>query len=194
MPELWCVRRKILRHQRLCLVAGEYLEKAPQLPTPCTFPSAVSGSSWVSFAVWVVGKWKHWGRIRCWSSSQPLFWPTSSAFSYSLASFFLAMWLALVANLSSVLLLGFILFFLYLPTQSCSELWHKLVPAFHRTLYYCFVVIKIEIYILVLGIVLLAHHLVNECTPCMCFLSAILRAGAPWNTIQLVLTYLNYQA
>ena len=55
MPEFWCVRKQILRHPRLCLVAGKYLEKAPQLPTPCTFPSAVSGSSWVSFAAWVMG-------------------------------------------------------------------------------------------------------------------------------------------
>ena len=116
MPELWCVRRKILRHQRLCLVAGKYLEKAPQLPTPCTFPSAVSGSSWVSFAVWVVGKWKHWGRTRSWSCSQPLLWSPSSAFTL-FSYIFLSFWL-------------------------CSELWHKLILAFHCTLYYLFALVK----------------------------------------------------
>ena len=50
MPEIWYVRRKILRHHRLCLAADEYLKKAPPFPAPCTFPSTVSGYSWVSFA------------------------------------------------------------------------------------------------------------------------------------------------
>ena len=40
-----------------------------------------------SFAAWVMGMQKHWGRIRSWSSSQPLLCATSSALSYSLVSF-----------------------------------------------------------------------------------------------------------
>ena len=142
MPEFWCVRRKILRHQRLCLVAGKYLEKAPQLPIPCTFPSAVSGSSWVSFVVWVVGMWKHWGRTRSWSCSQPLLWSTSSAFTL-FSCIFLSFWL-------------------------CSELWHKLIPAFHCTLYYFFVLVIMEISLLVLNAVPLTTLLCEwVCSMCV---------------------------
>lgn len=47
MPEFWCVRRKILRHQCRLPCRRQILGWAPQLPAPCTFPSMVWASSWV---------------------------------------------------------------------------------------------------------------------------------------------------
>ena len=61
-----------------------------------------------------------------------------------------------VANPSSVLPPRLCPILLYLPFQLCSELWRKLIPAFHCTLYYFFVSVKREIYLLVLNTILFA--------------------------------------
>lgn len=148
MPEFWCGRRKIFRHQRLCFAAGVYLEKGPPPPTPCTFPSTVSGSSWVSFAVWVVGMWKHWGRTKSWSCSQPLLWSTSSASFCSLVFSFL---------------LGYVVSF--------DTNWFLL---FHCTLYYFFVLVRMEISLLVLNIVSLTTLFLEWVCPMCAFLQEYL--------------------
>jgi len=121
-----------------------------------------------SLAAWVMGMQKHWGRTRSWSSSQPLLCATSSTLSYSLVSFLLIMWLALEANLSSVPPPRPCLILLYLHFQLCSELWHKLISVFHCTLYYFFVLVKREIYLLVLNTILFATLLCERvCSMCV---------------------------
>ena len=140
MPEFWCVRRKILRHQRLCLVAGKFLVKAPQLPAPCTFPSAVWGSSWVLLL--------------------PELWACESIEEEP--------GLEAVADLSSVPPPRLYLNFLYLSFLLCSELWHRLIPAFHCMLYCFFVSVKREIYLPVLNIILFATLLCERvCSMCV---------------------------
>ena len=140
MPEFWCVRRKILRHQHLCLIAGKFSVKAPQLPAPCTFPSAVWGSSWVLLL--------------------PELWACKSIKDEQ--------GLEAVANLSSVLPPRLYLILLYLSFRSCSELWHKLIPAFHCMLYCFFVLVKREIYLLVLNTILFVTLLCERvCSMCV---------------------------
>ena len=140
MPEFWCVRRKILRHQHLCPVTGKFSVKAPQLPAPCTFPSAVRGSSWVLLL--------------------PELWACKGTEEER--------GLEAVANLSSVLPPRLYLILLYLSFRLCSELWHKLIPAFHCTLYYFFVLVKREIYLLVLNTILFATLLCERvCSMCV---------------------------
>ena len=154
MPEFWCVRRKILRHYHLCLVTGKFLVKAPQLPAPCTFPSAVWGSSWVSctFSSTV--------QAPSWVLRLPELWACKSIEEEK--------GLEAVANLSSAPPPRLYLIPLYLPFQLCSELWRKLIPAFHCTLYYFFVLVKRKIYLLVLNATLFATPLCERvCSRCM---------------------------
>ena len=134
MPEFWCVRRKILRHQRLCPVAGKFLVKAPQLPAPCTFPSAAWSSSWVLLLP----------ELRACESIEE---------EWGLEA---------VADLSSALPPRLYLILLYLSFLLCSELWHKLIPVFHCTLYCFFVLVKREIYLLVLNTILFASLLCEK--------------------------------
>ena len=149
MTEFWCVRRKILRHQCLCLVVGKFLVKVPQLPAPCTFPSAVWGSSWVLLL--------------------PELWACKSIEEEQ--------GLEAVAHLSSVLPPRPYLILLYLSFRSCSELWHKLIPAFHCMLYYFFVLVK-------KGNLFTCFEYYSFCSPTLwkgvlhvCVSSMILRAG-----------------
>ena len=73
-----------------------------------------------------------------------------------------------VANLSSAPPPRLYLIPLYLPFQLCSELWRKLIPAFHCTLYYFFVLVKREIYLLVLNTILFATLLCERvCSMCV---------------------------
>ena len=140
MPEFWCVRRKILRYQRLCLVAGKFLVKAPQLPAPCTFPSAVWGSSWVLLL--------------------PELWACKSIEEEQ--------GLEAVADLSSVLPPRPYLILLYLSFLLCSELWHQLISAFRCMPYCFFVLVKREIYLLVLNTILFATLLCERvCSMCV---------------------------
>ena len=136
MSEFWCVRRKILRHQRLCLVAGKYLEKAPQLPAPCTFPSAVSGSSWVLSAAFLRGCGPQagffcclsYGHVKALRKNKVLKqWPTSPLCHLLVFVLFSCTFLFdyVVSFRSQPLVCTaprFYFIFLYFPTQLCSEL------------------------------------------------------------------------